>query len=663
MKQELDWRKLDKLASTAKQIEAMPPGPARESARRKYAQAMDALSQEFVIPTEVIAPDAHLLGVIDWAEGLMRTGIGEVARGAVAAKDAMTGQPNAWTPGSAIDNAVSAIIPFGQPARDTEYYLDETGAGKYIPDVRISDIPGMAKDIHDPGWKDWYRVRPGGPADVSLKGFLGFAGDLGVSPKMAKAGWEKYKKIPATPEPVDQVLTMKNGKPATAAELRGMDELAREGAKRAGAQGMNMGTFLEGLKGIIVDPIPQMRDALHSWRFRHADKAAELAGKEKVSPIMRSKPGLKGVTTEGIRADMRKVIAENNERIGKIADESGVNDPGRAINVRRGTPDDVVEMNLGADFGSPIDVPVENRSLLSPLYGPEQMRAEASLVNGVEAQKARALIEGNVRGAEAPNAGLRKAWEEMKAAEGTPQVAIDPVTGEQMPLWAQPPERVVTVGPQVQIGGVERPLRTTERLEGVPAIGSRLPEEFDPLAVDRPINFPEVDQFTKDVQGELAERNWYNRRRDRLMPVQPGDQKAIAAEYEAYSRLAPHAAALREDLLDRAKPGAGAQARVLNKESSSLLEGGAWLDRAPRGAPTTRSMIAFAPLQGRAIMAAEGAANTGAMLGYKALRSPWTRYLVAPGARAAWLESIWDRQNDPSDGNPYALIYKHGVRP
>lgn len=660
MKQELDWRKLDKLASTAKQIEAMPPGPARESARRKYAQAMDVLSQEFVIPTEVIAPDAHLLGVIDWAEGLMRTGVGETFRARDALKAKALGEESSYTVGSALDNVGAALWPFGQPARDTEYYLENTELGRKIPDVRISDIPGMAKDIHNPS-HDWYRVAPGGPADISLRGALGFAGDVGINAKMLTGG-KAAKKVE------DQVLTMKNGKPVTAAELRGMDDLAREGAKLGGAQGMNMGTFLEGLKGMIVDPIPQMRDALHSWRFRHADKAAELAGKEKVSPIMRSKPGLKGVTTEGIRADMRKVIAENNERIGQIAEGSGVNDPARALSVRRGTPDDLVEMNVGnlkPDALPPIldEIPVENRSLLSPLYGPAQMRAEADLVTGVDAQKARAMIEGNVRGAEAPNAGLRKGWEEMKAAEGAPQTAIDPVTGEQMPLWAQPPERVVTVGPQVQIGGVERPFRTTERLEGMPATGSKLPDQFDPLAVDRPINFPEVDQFTKSVQGELAERNWYNRRRDRLMPVQPGDQKAIAAEFEAYSRLAPHAAALREDLLDRAKPGAGAQARVLNKESSSLLEGGAWLDRAPRGAPTTRSMIAFAPLQGRAIMAAEGAANTGAMLGYKALRSPWTRYLVAPGARAAWLESIWDRQNDPNEGNPYALIYKHGVRP
>lgn len=656
---DLDYQKLDIIAAKAKEVEAMPPGPAREYARRDFQMKVNKLAEHFDIPAEVIAPDAHLLGVLDWAEGLMRTGIGETARAGKALKDKAMGNESSYSVGSAVDNVVSAAIPFGQPARDTEYYIDESGLGNFIPNVRVSDIPGMAKDPTAPGWQDWYRVRPGGPADVSLKGALGFAGDLGISPKMVNklAGLEK-KAI----EPVEQVLTMKGGKPVTAAELRGMDEIAREAAKHGGAQGMSMTGFMDGLRGLIVDPIPQMRDALHDWRFRHANKAAELAGKERVSPIMRSKPGMSGVTTEGIRADMRKVVADNNERIAQIAKESGVNDSGRGISVRRGTPDDVVEMSLGADVVDPTNIPVENRSLLSPLYGPEQMRAEASLVSGVEAQKARAGIEANVRGAEAPNAGLRKGWEEMKAAEGTAQTAIDPLTGEQIPLWASPPERITTVGPQVQIGGVERPFRITETLEGTPAKGAKLPEQFDPLVVDRPINFPEVDQFTKDVQGELAERNWYNRRRDRLMPVNPGDQKAIAAEYEAYSRLAPHAAALREDMLDRAKKGAGAQARVLNKESSSLLEGGAWLDRAPRGAPTTRSMIAFAPIQGRAIMAAEGLGNTGAMLGYKALRNPWTRYLVAPGARAAWLESIWDRQNDPEE-NPYALIYKHGVRP
>lgn len=688
-KKELDWKKLDMLNAAARRVEALPPGPGKEKKKAEYREAIAQIYDEYQVPAEVIAPDIHMLGFVDWLDGLLRTGAWEPLRAARAGYDKIRGNPTSYSGASALDNLVSAALPGGQPARDTRYYLDETKLP--IPDVRVSDIPGMAKNLQEPGKADAFQITPGGPLDISLKGVLGFAGDAGISAKNFERMLKGPEKIVPAAEKALKVGDLELENP-TAAMIRHQQEKAALDAARAGAPGI-----MESLKklpaaawGFLVDPTKPIAEALHDWRLRHANEALRLEGHgdRAFSKMMREHPELKGVTSEGIRSDLRSVIAKNEDAIdeltqgpwttdshGRQVRRGGIVDRGMVPNMPRGSSGDFEYLNFpeGQTYLDPVtgqkvhipasDIHPGERSLLGPLWDEEQRAIEKQIAGGANAQGARRRIESEIRQAEAANPGFNRLegdFVERQAKEG--QRASEQFRGEQVPLWEGRPKTVTRTGPQVQIGGVERPFKTVETVEGVPAQhGKAL--QFDPLEYERGVPWTEVRDTRRGWQGELAERNWYNRRKDNLNPPTPGEAKKIEAEAGLYSRLVDNASKMETDSLDEVRQGLGGHVKRRHQETSKALQGGQYLDRAPKAGPTQKTMTAFNPWGGRAFSMAQDAAHGGAMAGYQMLRDPVTRYLVAPGARALWLENAWDRLNTPTEENPYALFYKYGVRP
>lgn len=695
-KRDIDWRMLDKLAMTAKQIESMPGGPAKENAKKKYQEAIAWTMDQYDLPAEVIPVDAHLLGVVDWAEGLMRTGLGETARLLKGTADAMRGKPSAYSLKSGWDNVVAAVVPVGQPARDTRYYLDELQVP--IPDKRLSDIPGMSKDLNNPGPMDLLRVTPGGPADISLKGLAGFIGDAGITAKNVGLVENGYKRldggmnavldtgrlsefgpgwkeaIPPTPKSYE--VPMAQGQ--TAEQIRQAEEAQRAAARAAGAGGVSggMSSFAKGLDRLMVDPSDYLSELAHKWRFRHADESSRLTGKTPVSQVMREHGGA-GITSEGIRSDMRQLIDQHERAIDDIA--TGPVDKGMVPPVRRGTPADFEYLDNpdGLTFidenGVRTQIPpsqvVDQESLLGPLWSAEQRELERSLMSGADAQGARKMVEDKARQAEAARQGFGSAessWDDAEAAAGTRASAQH--GGEQIPLWNEPPKVRTRTRPEqtswTDDGYIRanRPEKTSTSFEGgSEATNARV--NGDPLSIDRSAGWREVRDTRRDAQGEAQTRNWYNRRTDTLNPPTPGEAKKIAEEAALYARLAENASALETKMLDDVRPGLGGEVYKRHQGISSLLDGGQFLDRAPKAGPTTKTMHAFNPWAGRAFTVGQDAAHTAAMLAHQALKSPITRYMVAPSARSLWLENTWDRMNEPTDVNPYAQIYKRGVRP
>lgn len=621
---ELDYRMLDRLANKAKEIEAMPPGPAREHARNDYQMKLVETAKTYEIPAEVIAPDAHLLGVLDWAEGLMRTGVGEPLRMAKAAKDYATGTPNSWTPGSTLSNIGSALWPFGEPARNTEYYIDESGLGSMIPDVRISDIPGMAKSVHNPpGWQDWYRVTPGGPVDVSLKGALGFAGDMGYSPKMVKAlmGGEKKALSPV----------VQTGKMVRDEQAKYLDELAKQMSPSATSG------FMDGLKALVVDPTQPLGEKIFRSRFKDADAAALKAGKMPVSDIM-LESGAKGASSGAILKDMEAIIEQRQAVIDAITNQHAM------------------------AGGATLD------ELMHPLYSPEMAQALANPATANEALAILKEVEDRARASIAQNPRTPE-WLQSK------DPTMQRVFKKQAPQDALPIEKktpYVSTGsdqPALPGMGVYPPKvgggSGKDELYGMIGRAGNAPSQ-DLLDVAQPIyKLPETQQLKRDWQKKAFERGAFEPH-NIADPVKAGEYSFGA---KTYRDLGAHAGEKLEKELDRIEPGLGGQVARANQDISSLLEAAPTISvgRPPRGIPsgkpTTRTMRGLGGTGGMILSGVSDMADALKVPVGRGLMSPWTRYLVAPGARAAWLESIWDRQNDPEQGNPYALVYKHGVRP
>jgi hypothetical protein len=246
---------------------------------------------------------------------------------------------------------------------------------------------------------------------------------------------------------------------------------------------------------------------------------------------------------------------------------------------------------------------------------------------------------------------------------------------EQLPLFSEVPRVTTNTRPEQTIWTndgfirAHRPAKTVTTYEGAPAINEPVSGPLDPLTLERDVKWDEIRKFRQQAQNEAAVRNWYNRRSDQLQPVYPGEAKRVEAEAGLYSKLGQHAGRLETDILDQAEPGLGGDVYRRHQDMAGLLEGGAWLDRAPKTGPTSRSQIAFNPWQGRAFVAGQDALHAGAMAGYQALRSPFARYVALPAARAAWLNSAWDRLDNPTTDiegnpripNPWANIYKYGA--
>lgn len=645
----LDDDSMGELEDAYRDAQAMAPGPERERVIAALKRVQARLVEQYDIPPQAIPVDAHLLGLMDYGTGLARTIPGEIAVGAKALYDKATTGEAGYDPWQVADRLASAVIPFGEPAQSTGQYLERLG----VPELgRLSDTYLGQK----------MGIERGSMGDITGRGVLGFAGDVGISPKMLKAGVDKLRKAEEVAQP-----TARAAAESTAA--------AREAARAKGAPGA--GEWLKGMaKGLgelVVDPQAKIARAMHDWRFRFADEAARLKGKPLPSQIMWD-ANLSGITSGGIRADMEKVLAGNEAAIDDLLKDPQIDQMLRSgpnrLSFPRGSKDDfdyTAEPTLRFDDPATGDITyigpsqMQEKSVLSPLYSAKQRALEQDLVRGEGAQAARASMEKQFRAGESANPSFQKMAAEEQARAGMPHAEVHPVTG-QAELFDVPPHEVTRPAPQVKIGGVERPFGPdkTSLEGGVPHIHGVAPE-VDPLAYDRGVHFDELRNIRRGAQGELKARNWYNRRTQGTAPYYPGDPKNMPAEAALWGDFAENAANLEQELIDMAKPGAGGKYRKINQDTSAILEGAPWLDRAPKTGATRRSQMAFSPFEGRLMNAIEDTSGAAAMLGSKALRSPWTRYGAAPVARSLWLENYWQRQAEESPDNPYALIYKYGA--
>ncbi len=194
--------------------------------------------------------------------------------------------------------------------------------------------------------------------------------------------------------------------------------------------------------------------------------------------------------------------------------------------------------------------------------------------------------------------------------------------------------------------------------------------QYDPLNHDRGVDWEEMNRIRQQAQAEAKARNWYSSRKDMLQAPLPGDAKKIAEEAATYSRWGHAAGNAADDMLDASQEGAGAAAYLRRKDMAALLEGGGWLDRSPVRGATTRSQIAFAPIEGRLINLGERQLNNAAMGASQVLSNPWARYAALPAARAGWLNYDEQKRNTPtvdamglpSGPNPWAEIYRYGAQ-
>lgn len=667
MKPTLDPDSMDDLEKMWKMVHSTPEGPQKQKLMDAAYRVQARVAEKFDLPVQAIAPDAHMLGVLDWGSGMARTAVGEPLLAAKAGYDKLTKGKTNWTPSGAADRIASAVIPVGEPAQSSGQYLEQLGVpeGGHLAETSLGKRLGIER---------------GSRWDITGRGAAGFGLDMGMTPKnllkapeMAKrleggvaavqdtgrlsefgAGWGDA--IPAPLKSYEQPLPPVGGQPQTAQRLRTVDELRGEAARAAGAPGM-LQTAKEALPRnaleLMVDPTKKFANMLQEWRFRHADEAARLKNKPLPSQIMREHGG-SGVTSSGIRSDMQQALTEHEQEIQKLGEAAPF-----TRKIPRGSPDDY-DYLLNPGLASEVKM---DESMMYPLYDAEQKAAERAIVSGADAQGARKFIEDRARQAEALNPGFSSAeqtWEDATQAAGT-RAKADLGQGE-LPLFEGKPVERYQVGPQVEIGGVERPFKTITTIEGDAAMHGLPPKELDPLSLPRDVGWDEIRKARQQAQSEAAQRDWYRRRSDELQPVYPGEAKKIEAEAALYNKWAQHLGGLETDLLDEARPGLGGQVYLRQKDMAGLLEGGAWLDRAPKTGPTSRSQIAFNPWQGRALVGAEKLANNAAMAGYQVMRNPYTRYLAAPAARSLWLENYWQRQNEETPQNPWALTYKYGAQ-
>lgn len=645
-KPQLGWSELSGLAMVAKQIDEMPDSPEKEAMKGRYHDAFDKVLEHYDMPIQESSGRQKALGFAahsaDFGSGLLRTGVGETGLAAKAGIDKLRGQPSAWSGVDAGTRVARALNPFDRPALGMGQYLEMGGA----PEMgRIADIEGNYP--------------------ITGRGALGFAGDMALNPALLMGGLKSLLSKGAA--------SAMERPPITADIMREAEGNARAAAKVESSPGMwpTVKAIPGQVAGAVMDPLSQLRDALLKYRFKNADQAVSLAenggkivGRPAPSAIFQ-REGAKGITSEGIRQDMRAIVNQNSGRINDITNEiPDIADFG----ITRGTPQMAENPQL-----------LDPKSAMYPLYSPEQQAAERMPFHAREAQAARKEIESEYRAAAEGDPGLKRQLQEQIDAQGTTNVQNGQILNDRQDFLpgmkpAQPTTRNIPglmKGPDGEWVQTERPITLNGGEE--PSVAPKI--NPDPLSVDEFLGLPKVSQMAGAAQQKAATRKFYLSR-DRFSPdspqTPPVSREALAAEGGLYAGQGQHLRGLQEDLLDEARPGLGGDVHRINQESSSLLEGGPYIDR-PKptpstGKPTSRSRLAFGGAPMMAMDALGTGSKTAAMAGYQALSNPWIRRGALPAARAMMVDDYWanqlkptyDSNGMPGGDNPWALVYKYG---
>lgn len=371
---ELGSDELDQLADAYKQVQAMGPGPEKDRMLTAVRNVHAQMLEHYDMPTEAIAPDAHMLGIVDWGSGLARTGAGEGALAAKAAYDKATTGETKWDLGSAANRIANAAIPVGEPATSSGQYLDMLG----VPEGGMLSDTALGKKMGVERMGRW---------DITPRGAAGFALDMGLTPKALMRG--------AAP-----AAAMTAGK--TAAELAAENAAAGAERKLAPPPTVPQQTLQGGkaiLSGALTDPLKQLGELLYKRRFGAADEAAEATGKKLPSTIMMEN-GMPGVTSGGIKKGMKSIINREENAIDQLH-----------------TPESAGMM------------PVRNRSeFLTPLNSADTQKALKIPGSSIAVEGAVNDVTNQFEHAAMQDEALMGNWQKSKMEAG--KVRTDPNTGE-----------------------------------------------------------------------------------------------------------------------------------------------------------------------------------------------------------------------------------------
>lgn len=691
-KPDIAYEDLEEIADAARQIHEMPAGPEKEKYKAVFKSAHARLLEEQDMPAEAIAPDAHLLGIVDWGSGALRTAFGESA----LMVDALLRGDKTYDSKAGTSRLMDAIIPVGNPAAASSMYLDELKVpeGGQLTDTRLGQM---------------LPIERGGTFDITPRGALGFLLDAGVTPRSVTGGVNKIRNFGK-----EAAVQAPKTAAQQAAELALQQKEARLAPPRSALPGFkstteagktslrfDAGTAIPGaadlLRRGVADPLKELGEWLYKSRFKNADEAALDAGKKAPSQIM-MEHGMPGVTSGGIRQGMRGIIDRTEDSINALdtpeemlfvptRQQSQFLHPVAQANAARASKlpgssipnaaaiDDVLQdfehaarqdpgimekmREAQAQAGR---VPIRGGELLYE-PGASQMTLpgvpKITSNSGFETQAVQQNVPRLKKVIDQPGKPGGMRWKELpdgsKVMEPYPPT---PPTYKMVPdidTYMQNQPVYVERAPTVEPG---RPVTMTEG-----RLATHGPAPKTALETyDRPMSWADARQMRRNYQKKSADAGLYSQR-DRL---QPGPQAQVDATAKLHNAVANRAGELELEMLDEARPGLGGGVWNKHRDISGLLEGGQYLDREYTGGGVTRATTgtkrAFAPTDGRLwdyLDAAKGVAQAG---GGKVLLNPWTRNVVAPTARSMWLNNYWQRELEESDTNPYGLIKKYGAK-
>jgi len=683
---EIDYQDLEEIADAARQIHEMPPGAEKEKFKAAFKSAHARILQEQDMPVEAIAPDAHLLGILDYGSGMARTALGETALNAKAALkggeyDQEAGKARGW----------DAIIPVGNPAANSGFYLEQLGMGEggRLSNTSLGQMMG---------------VTPGGAVDITPRGALGFALDAGITPRnlqrpfagkpaapLAGRTAAFYAKQLAEQQAAERVAAPRGFWPSISVKPeRGKTSIR-------GDMGGALPALGNALHSGIMDPLNKLGELLYKSRFSNADAAAEQAGKKLPSQIMMEN-GTPGFTSQGIRDGFRRIVDRAENSIDQI-------DTPAEVGFFPTRPQSL--------FMEPIDASKASRAAQLPGSSMAIAEAEANALTQFEhaarqdpgvvqmAQEAKdaagtaVIRDGHILYDEVPtvetlpgtpkvtnNSGF-EAQTVNRQVTRTKKVIDQPGQPGGMrwntlpdgsrvlePFPATPPtykmvsyEETVPMREQVHVDRppTVEPGRPITQTQGTISTNPPAPNTASETA-DRPFSWTDARQQRRNWQKQAADANLYSKRD----PLTPGQQATSDATARLHNELAKRAGVLELEMLDHAKEGLGGELWGKHRDVSGILTGAPYLDREFTGGgaqrATTGSARAISPWQNAARDILGGALGMGQTIGGKALMNPATRNVLAPAARAMWLNNYWQRELEASDTNPYGLIKKYGAK-
>lgn len=694
---EIDYQSMDELEDAYKQIHAMPNSANKQkmlqAVRNVHAKMLEMADQ----PVLPIAPDAHLLGIVDHGSGMLRTAGGEIALGGKALYDKATTGKTDWNSSEAIDRITDAIVPMGDPARGGGEYLERFGA----PEM------GHFSDTW-PGQK--MGVERGSRWDITGRGALGFGIDMAATPGNVKSvvnGFENraLKKAAADMGPMT-AKQLQEGleKMQAAAKLKEQagffPSVARttEGGKTSLT--FNPGHALDFAQRAWTDPVKELGDLLVDMRMSNPDKAAKQAGKKLPSQIWREH-GMPGYTSDGIRDGMRGIIDRTEDSIDQM------NTPAEGLFVPKRqqsqflTPILPAHLNRRAQLpGSSIAVEAADNDVLKQfehaarqdpgvIRAAEDAHAGAGRVSTTPDHSADFVYDTPPRQLELPGVPKVTSNSGMQSVERTvprprlKRIEVEPAVPPRRVMRARedgspyyediPGKPAVYKDVAVMEDSIERqmeyvdrpptvePGRTIVQTEGTPSVNPPAPKTAL-QTLDRPFSWLDARSIRREFQKKAAAAGRYLRRD----PLEPGPQSILDETSARHHQVADRAGELELEMLDEAKTGLGGDVWNKHRDVSGLLTGAPYLDREFTGGGVTRAATGtkrgFAPTDSRLwdlLDSAKGVALAG---GGKALSSPWASKGAAPAARAMWLNDYWNREYSESDNNPYGMIKKYGVK-